>query len=79
MNLSKELLLEIARDKETMRVLKSISELIQSIETVEWRVEHNKRQREKNDVVYYSETQQTLDSLKNRLKNGPWGSCICNH
>jgi hypothetical protein len=72
MNLSKELLLEIARDKETMRVLAAISHLIQSIENVQWRIDHNKRQIETNDIVYFAETQDTLDSLKKRLMDGPW-------
>jgi hypothetical protein len=72
MNLSKELLLEIARDRETMRVLGAISYLVQSIETVQWRIDHNKRQIEKGDIVYFADTQDTLDSLKKRLMDGPW-------
>ena len=77
MEYSNEQLIAMAKNSKLMNTLKSIKQLMASIEDIEFRLESNRKQREIGGIEHFGETQETVDILKNLLATGQWGFCTC--
>lgn len=72
MEYSAETLRRLGSNPLMMVVLEEIASLNRSIKTVEFRLGCNARQRAVGGIIYFGETEETLQALKNILATTRW-------